>query len=405
MTQLAAGDDAVPATSDAPKVVQTDLGAKDGLTKCQRCGSTEIALNVATGMLRCAFCRHEQSSENAHEAFDLRGDIGDLAGLVVGSGSSDISESTEVVLTFKCSACGAEVVVDTAHSTQARCHWCRNTLSVNAQMPNGAVPDMILPFSVTKEEAMRHIDEFVKKRTFFAHPAFKREFNASNVMGVYLPYMVVDVNAHALLTGQGEHETARRTTGEGKDERTVYDADLFDVEREFDIHIDDLTIESSSERLDQRTGHNTNNIINSIMPFDVENAVRYDSNFLSDFTSERRDSNVEQLGPAVLEQAKDIARHRAIDTLAHYDRGVRWDNEDIEIKGQRWLAAYLPVWLYSHYEQKGGGRSLLHYVAVNGRTGETMGSVPLHKGRVALGAVVAQVIGTAASIGLMVTMS
>ena len=38
---------------------------------------------------------------------------------------------------------------------------------------------------------------------------------------------------------------------------------------------------------------------------------------------------------------------------------------------------YLPVWLYS-YMQKSNGKSVLHYVAVNGRTKETMGSVPLY---------------------------
>src|SRR5690554_7709705 len=86
----------------ADQVINTDGGAKDGLAKCERCGATEIALNVATGMLRCSFCRHEWSSDNAVDAFDLNGDIGKLVGLTVGSGSADILPSTEEVLTFKC---------------------------------------------------------------------------------------------------------------------------------------------------------------------------------------------------------------------------------------------------------------------------------------------------------------
>jgi len=36
------------------------------------------------------------------------------------------------------------------------------------------------------------------------------------------------------------------------------------------------------------------------------------------------------------------------------------------------------VWLYS-YHQPNGGRGMLHYIAVNGRTGETMGSVPVQR--------------------------
>lgn len=383
---------AEPAT-DGPQVIRTDVGAQDGLAKCERCGATEIALNLATGNLRCSFCRHEWQADKALDVFDLNGDIASLVGTVVGSGTADIVPSVEEVLTFKCSACGAEVVVDTNHSTQARCHWCRNTLSMNQQVPNGAVPDMVLPFSITKEDAERRITEFVKKRTFFAHPKFKAEFTTENVMGVYMPYVVVDINASARFSGQGEHQTRRYTVKQGDNTETRYDADLYDVARSFDIHINDLTVESSKQRLNQKASENTNNIINTIMPFDVENSVRYDSNYLAGFTSERRDSNIDELTPLVHTQAHDIARHQVAETLGFYDRGVRWDDQRVDVKGQRWVSAYLPVWLYSYYEQKSGGRGLVHYVAVNGRTGETMGSVPLNQGRLLAVSAVVQLIG------------
>lgn len=385
----------------APQVIQTDADAINGLTKCEKCGSTDIGLNVETGKLRCAFCRHEWLPESAGDAFGINGDIGLLHGTVIGSGSLDIQPSTDVVMTFKCSACGAEVVIDTASSTQARCHWCRNMLSMNQQVPNGAVPDVVLPFALSKDDAVAKINGFVKKRKFFAHPKFKAEFNAQNVMGVYLPYMIVDVNAHATYVGQGEHETRHYTVKVGDSSESRYDADRYDVKRAFDIHINDLTVESSAELLN-RGLHNTNNIINSIMPFDVEKSVKYDSNFLSGFTSERRDTNVGDLTPMVTVQAKDISRHSCNDTLAFYDRGVRWDNETFDIVGQRWVSAYLPVWLYSYLEQQGSGKSLLHYVAVNARTGETMGSVPLNKARLLAVASVVQVIGMILGIIIMV---
>ena len=47
------------------------------------------------------------------------------------------------------------------------------------------------------------------------------------------------------------------------------------------------------------------------------------------------------------------------------------------VKGQQWKAAYLPVWLYS-YQEVNEGKKLLHYVAVNARTKETMGSIPIN---------------------------
>ena len=83
------------------------------------------------------------------------------------------------------------------------------------------------------------------------------------------------------------------------------------------------------------------------------------------------------LKPLVDVQSKDIARFAANDTLKEYDRGVDWETEQLSVKGQQWKAAYLPVWLYSYQEVK-GDKKLLHYVAVNARTKETMGSVPIH---------------------------
>lgn len=361
------------ASSDAPTIVKTDVGAKDGQNKCPKCGATDISLNVNNGHLRCNFCRYEFEQEKVE---GLQEDISKLQGQVIASGASDIIADTNDVLTFKCSSCGAEVVIDTASSTQARCHWCRSTLSVNQQIPNGSVPDVVLPFKVTKDIAKGQIEEFVGKRKFFAHPKFKEEFTTENIMGVYFPYMVVDVNSHANFVGKGEIEI-RRYKGSGDNAQIYYDADLYHIEREFDLTINGLTIESSADKLNNNASDKTNNVINSIMPFDIENCVKYDSNYLKGYTSEKRDTNIEILKPLVETQSKDIARISCNETLKKYNRGVAWENQKLDVKGQQWKAAYLPVWLYSYQEVK-GEQKLLHYVAVNARTKETMGSVPIH---------------------------
>lgn len=371
------------------KIIQTDIGSKDGQNKCPKCGATDISLNTKNGKLRCNFCRHEFEPEKVES---LEVDINTLEGDVFASGTQDIEENSQDVITLKCSSCGAEVVIDTENSVQARCHWCRNTLSINSQIPNGAVPDVVLPFNLTKAEAKEQIKNFVGKRKFYAHPTFKKEFSTENVMGVYFPYMVVDVNSHATFSGQGEHETRRYTRKEGDNYKTYYDADLYDVEREFDLAIDGLTVESSSDKL-QKNSNKTNNIINSIMPFDIENSVKYNANYLKGYTSEKRDTNIEQLRPIVDSQSKDIARFACNETLSQYDRGVRWDNENLSVKGNLWKTAYFPVWLYSYQEKKKNDKTLLHYVAVNARTKETMGSVPIHMPKLLGISVIVEIIG------------
>ena len=53
---------------------------------------------------------------------------------------------------------------------------------------------------------------------------------------------------------------------------------------------------------------------------------------------------------------------------------MRWEQEKVDVGGSRWVSMYLPVWLYSYYQEN---TKMLHYIAVNARTGETMGSVPV----------------------------
>lgn len=368
---------------------------KDGQVKCPKCGSTDISTNTKTGKLRCNFCRHEFEPELAPEDAD----ISTLTGTTMGTGAADIDEAYEDMVTVKCESCGAEVVIDTKTNTQARCHWCRNTLSINNIIPNGAVPDVILPFKVTKADAEEEIAKFVRKRKFFAHPTFKREFTTENISGVYLPYMLVDVNAHMNLCGEGQIETDRRKVKDGDDSYTVYDANSYDVERDFDIVIDDLSIEASSDKLDYNAKDKTTNVINAIMPFDTENCVKFNANYMKGYTSEKRDSNIEALRDTVEAESADVARIAAKETIKKYDRGVRWETEDYTIKGDSWKAAYLPVWLYS-YMQKKNGKNLLHYVAVNARTKETMGSVPINFKKLFIYSVLVEIFGGLAAFFL-----
>lgn len=347
---------------------------KNGQIKCKNCGATDISLNEKTGLLKCNYCRNEFAQEKVN---DPNENLKNLQGSEISAGAQNIVADAKDIITFKCQGCGAEVVIDTSESTQARCHWCRSFLSINQQVPNGAVPDVVLPFSVKKSEAEEKIKEFVSKRKFFANPKFRKEFTTNNIMGVYFPYMLVDVNAHANFSGQGEHLVRRYTVGSGDNQKTYYDADLYHVEREFDITIDDLSVESSSSKLNTSSKTETTNVINSIMPFDTENCVAWNANYLRGFSSEKRDTNVEDLRYLVETQTRDISRITINDTLKTYDRGVSWKNELMSIKGERWTSAYLPVWLYSYQEVK-GNKKLLHYVAVNARTKETMGSVPIN---------------------------
>jgi hypothetical protein len=374
----------------------------DGITRCPSCGATDVQLRPSAGTLICLFCRHEWSEARLDEHVET-GDIGSLRGVHIGSGAAAIDDAAATLMTLKCGGCGAEVVINLTEQVASRCHWCRHTLTINEQIPNGAVPDAVLPFSVTHEQAVAAIRAFAGKRRTFADRAFVRDFTPENVVGVYMPYMVIDANASASVTGFGEIETRRYTRGSGDDKETYYDADIYAVERHVDFTTDDLTIEASAERATMNRT-NTNNIINTILPFDTENAVKWNANYLNGFTSERRDLDVADRTPELENQLLSIARSQVAPSTKPYDRGVRWEQERLEVHGVRWLAMCLPVWLYSYYHEK-NGKAMVHYIAVNGRTGEVMGSVPVSHARLAVAALVTGTFLEAIAIALLVATS
>jgi DNA-directed RNA polymerase subunit RPC12/RpoP len=366
---------------EAPDPVAIDTSAeelKDGQNHCPKCGATDIRHKPGTDLLVCRFCRNEWIGERVEEQFGFGEGLDTLEGTIVASGARDIAADAANLMSFKCTGCGAEVTVNTANAMTARCHWCRHQFGVNEQVANGAVPDAVLPFHIKKADAVARIRQFVDKRRMFALKEFKEQFTPENVSAVYLPYMIVDGRVSADVAGKGEIKTREYTRGSGDKKKTYYDADVYQVDRHVDFTVDDLPLESSRARGNLDTRANTNNIINTILPFDTKNAVKWNASYLSGVSSEKRDVDVEHLKPRLEDSLLSIARCQVEQSVDKFDRGVRWEQERLDVHGTRWVSMYLPVWLYSYHEPGSNG-GMLHYIAVNGRTGETMGSVPVQQ--------------------------
>lgn len=386
------------AAAGGDRIIDTSRKHGDGLDKCPRCGGTEIQYVIPARALVCGYCRYQWNEPNAEETFGLGTPIDQLRGHVLASATADVREDVSIV-TIKCQGCGAEVVIKADEQLQARCHWCRQVLSISSQIPNGAIPDAVLPFVLTREQAIAEIREFVGARRTFADSRFKAEFVPENVMGVYLPYMVVDGNLHAVIEGKGEvttrQYTVRRKVGDDNYiTETYYDADVYSIGRAFDLLVDDLTIESARRYDSSDNKQATNNILDAVQPYDIPAAVAYNSNYLAGFTSERRDLNVRDLDDDIEDRFLAVARQKVLPTIARYDRGVQWQREGVAVRGSRWVTVAVPVWLYS-YASSAQSSGLTHYIAVNGRNGNTMGSVPVSHPKIFAAACCAGMIATA----------
>jgi len=372
---------------EAPDPVAIDTSAeelKDGLNRCPKCGATEIRHKAGTDLLICQYCRHEWHGQRVEEEFGFGEGLDTLEGTVVASGARDIAADTASLMSFKCTGCGAEVTVNTENAMTAGRHWCRSVFELNRQVAHGAVPDAVLPFQLKKDDAVPRIRQFVDKRRLFALKEFKEQFTPENVSAVYLPYMIVDGKVSVDVVGKAEIQTREYTRGTDNNKKTYYDADVYAVERHVDFTVDDLPLESSRERSNLDAKSNTNNIINTILPFDTKNAVKWNASYLMGVSSEKRDLDVEKLRPRLEDQVLSIGRCQVEKSVERYDRGVRWEQERLRVHGTRWVAMYLPGWLYS-YQQP--GTKMVHYIAVNGRTGETMGSIPVQQWKLLLAAI------------------
>ncbi len=370
--------------ASSERVINTASGKSDGLDKCKRCGATEIVYSVKDKALACSYCRYTWNEPNANEVYGFDEDSSALVGVVRGSGADDIDPAASNTTTIKCQGCGAEIVVETAHAVGAKCHWCRQTLTINNQIPNGLIPDALVPFMITHEEAVASVRKFANDRRFFTTKEFKTGFQPENLVGVYLPYVAADVRADARMLGIGQVETRRYTvtvgSGDNAREETRYDADEYGVDATIGYTADDLFAESSDTRRDMTQTSATHNVINAVLPFDLNQAVVYSSHYLTGYTSERRDLDVQDVSPQIEGYLLSLARAgvQKDPRVREMDRGVRWEQEGLRIEGIRWQTLYLPVWLYAFPAKRTGKDDFIHFIAVNGQNGRTMGSIPLN---------------------------
>ena len=144
--------------------------------RCPHCGGSNISPDEKSGQLKCHSCKQLIDAKTANK----EGGVGSLVGKVVGEGAKNIVPDEKVILTLKCSSCGAEVVMDARESMTMNCPWCRHLLSMTDKIQNGAVPDLVLPFKISREEAFKKMEEFLSDRRSFVMFGSDKSFSFSS---------------------------------------------------------------------------------------------------------------------------------------------------------------------------------------------------------------------------------
>lgn len=342
--------------------------ASVGTFACTKCGA-DLKYKPGTESLTCNYCG------NVNEIPKIEGDIEELD---FHKYLHEKSETVEKITAefVKCSSCGASSTLE-PNVTAASCPYCANSLVIDdAQNESIIQPKSLLPFKLDKDAAKKEFGKWVKKLWFAPNILKKATLNFEHFKGIYIPYWTFDTDTSSNYIGQrGEHyyvTESYTTTENGKSvsktrqvQRTRWHSTSGHVNKFFD---DILTVATKS--LPKK-------YIYELEPWDLENLVPFDKNYLSGFIAEKYQIELED----GFEIAKDIAGDK-IRELVRRDIGgdeQRITTLNTNYKNISFKHLLLPVYV-SAFKFK----DKIYQFLVNGRTGEVQGQRPYSWIKIAL---------------------
>ena len=157
---------------------------------CSNC-SGKLIFNPATQKLECANCGSFFSPE----------DVRDL--------NADLHSKYYDTRVYICGHCGAEVVTSDSEASTF-CVYCGNPAIVFSRISKEYKPDGIIPFQVTKEDAIRYV-----KLRFLKNPMVPKEvkekLTPGNIRGIYVPYWIINAAFSETDMLSGEVKNGKRT--------------------------------------------------------------------------------------------------------------------------------------------------------------------------------------------------
>ena len=249
---------------------------------------------------------------------------------------------------FACSSCGAEIsVTDTEASTF--CIYCGNPNVILSRVGKMKKPDAILPFTISKEDALRSVREHLSKGFFV--PRSIKNFEPEMMRGIYIPYYVTKVETDS-------RAVVAVTTSNGNRSITHYHIRAGYASMPY-VSTDASTM--LSDNLSQR-----------VEPYRLKELEEFNENYLLGFYSDQADIN--RL------EAKEMAKqraHEAVDekVLSEFGSNAQFYRNVFagEIYEEPKLVM-LPAWFLTlRYKDKP------YTIVVNGQTGKTVGGMPWNK--------------------------
>lgn len=323
--------------------------------KCPSCGAY-LEFEPGTQQLSCPYClqsfteeelrnlQEERSAQSEAKTQPPAGDGGHLR-------------------SYHCQNCGAEIV--TSDTTAAsRCYYCHSPVVLSDRLSGDFRPDGVLPFQISREEALKRFEGFLCKKRFVDRRFFSRD-QIEDFSGVYYPFWLGDVTASADFDGEG----TRISVLSGPRE-VVTTTRHFRVRRSGQLTFRDM-VRKALTACDRQ-------LSDGIHPYSTEEIKPFDMSYLSGFLAEKRDIAQEGVEKEMLEEARGyipemMKEGGKFDTLSG-----RTDITDIRAKMRYVL---LPAWVLTYRSEKPGK---VYYYLMNGQTGAVCGKLPIDWKRLGL---------------------
>lgn len=257
---------------------------------------------------------------------------------------------------WHCDNCGAEIIGDQS-TVATHCAYCGNTAIMPRQLEGSYRPEMLIPFSITREQAEQALVDRVKKLKFVSN-YFIEQKQLEKLTGIYVATWLYDTEAHVKATLSGERVSTRRV---GDIEETKHQ--IYQIERDVNFDFKGVPVDASKKMDDT--------LMEAIEPFDYKKMQPFAMPYLSGYFADRYDEKAEDRRQRADERIEKTAQNLLMESVTGFSN-VKVIDSDLDIVPKNIVYALLPVWLMS---VKWEGKDYLF--AINGQTGKFVGDLPI----------------------------
>lgn len=322
--------------------------------KCPCCGGA-VEFDVGAQKLKCPYCDTEfeineipQVEDNSAEPVSWNSQSAQWA-----------DGETDGMKIYSCKSCGGEIVADAATGATS-CPYCGNQVVMQGQFTGVYRPDMIIPFKLDKKAAKEAFKKHLSGKKFLPK-GFLDDNKLEELKGIYVPHWVFTCDAYSQMIFRGNRIST------WSDSKYIYTkTDTYDIYREGKIAFDNIPVDAS-QKIDDT-------LMESIEPFDLSQAVDFNTAYLAGYVADKFDVNVDESSVRINERMRQTAFESfKRDTVQGYNDVVE-GSINMSVTDGSYKYALFPVWLVN---ATWNGKSYTY--AMNGQTGKFVGNIPTDK--------------------------